>query len=301
MHYFLNSRFSIFVCLVFTLFHIHCISQDQSNNTVQVVLLGGQSNMAGAGNFDELDENNIKRIEKIADRVSLSFNGKPAKPLSYFDNKPTEKYKFLKRFGPEVFMGGLTLAEANPTKHYLLIKRSQGGTALYGAWNPDWTAEKAKAVEKEPKQNLKLYSAHIADIKDNLKQLEKQGKSHRVIGMAWMQGENDAAREVSARTYNQNLKKLIHSYRFEFNIEEMPFIVGQINSRYGNFDGGPDMVRAAMENVANSDENVAIIKTSTDTSWSDFPKHTDNVHYNTEGQKRLGVAFANALMNLQKH
>lgn len=271
----------------------------KAQNPIQVVFLGGQSNMAGAGNFDELSTSEIKRIEKISERVSLVFNGKPVKPLSYFDNKPTEKYNFLKRFGPEIFIG-LTLAEANPTNHYLLIKRSQGGTALYGAWNPDWTAEKAKAVEKPIKQNIKLYDIHIADIKENLEQLKNQGKNFEIIGMTWMQGENDAAREVSARSYEVLLKKLIFSYRTEFKVEEMPFVVGQINSRYGNFDGGPDMVRASMVNVANSDKNVAVIKTATDTSWSDYPKHTDNVHYNTEGQKRLGIAFAKALMKLQK-
>ena len=295
-----NAKFGLILFTVLLLFNCKSHAQKLVEEPIQVVLLGGQSNMAGAGNFDELDDSEIKRIEKISDRVSLSFNGKPVKPLSYFKNKPTEKYNFLKRFGPEIFIG-LTLAEANPTKHYLLIKRSQGGTALYGAWNPEWTAEKAKAVEKEPKQNMKLYSSHISDIKENIKQLENQGKSFTIIGMAWMQGENDAAREVSARTYEVLLKKLIYSYRTEFEVEEMPFIVGQINSRYGNFDGGPEMVRKAMENVANSDKNVAVIKTTTDTSWSDYPKHTDNVHYNAEGQKRLGIAFANELSSLQQN
>lgn len=287
------------ILVLFTIMMLfNCKSEAQ--NPIQVVLLGGQSNMAGAGNFDELNETEIKRIEKIADRVSLSFNGKPATPLSYYDNKPTEKYNFLKRFGPEIFIG-LTLAEANPSKHYLLIKRSQGGTALYGAWNPAWTAEQAKAVEKPKKQNMKLYETHITDIRENLKLLETEGKSYEIIGMAWMQGENDAAKEVSARTYEVLLKKLIYSYRTEFTLDEMPFVVGQINSRYGRFKAGPDMVRESMVSVADSDENVAVIKTTTDTSWSDYPKHTDNVHYNAEGQKRLGIAFAKALLSLQKN
>jgi len=286
--------------IVFALVFGGCKSGQIVNESkeVHVVLLAGQSNMAGAGNFDALNSSEIERIEKVSNRVSLSFNGKSAKPLSYYDNKPTEKYDFLKRFGPEIFIG-LALAENNPDQEYLLIKRSQGGTALYGAWNPNWTADKAKAVEKPKKQNIQLYDRHIDDIRTNLKAIETQGKSYKIIGLAWMQGENDAAKEVSARTYEANLKILIESYRNEFKIENMPFVIGQINSRYGKFKKqGPSMVRQAMEDVAASDKYVDIIKTTTDESWNDYPKHTDNVHYNAEGQRRLGNAFAEKLIVL---
>ena len=270
----------------------------EDSKDVHVVLLAGQSNMQGAGNFDELDASEIERIEKVSSRVSLSFNGKTAQPMSWFKNKPTEKYNFTKRFGPELFIG-LTLAEANPDQKFLLIKRSQGGTALYGAWNPNWTAEKAKAVEKPKKQNIQLYNKHIEDIRTNLKALETQDKSYRIIGLAWMQGENDAAREISATTYEANLKTLIKSYRDEFNVAEMPFVIGQINSRYGKFrKQGPSMVRQAMEDVAASDKNAEVIKTTTDESWSDYPKHSDNVHYNAEGQRRLGMMFGSKLITL---
>lgn len=272
-------------------------AQEKSKKSVQVVLLAGQSNMAGAGNFEELSSSEIKRIEAVSNRVSLSFNGKPAKPLSYYNNKPTEKYNFLKRFGPELFMG-LTLAEANPNKHYLLIKRSQGGTALYGAWNPEWAAEKAKDIEKGHKQNLQLFNMHIADIKKNLKELESQGLDYEIIGMAWMQGENDAILEIAAKSYGENLEKLVAAYRNEFNTPKMPFIFGQINSRYG-IKGGADIVREQMNKFATEDDISFIIKTSKDTSWSDFPKHSDNVHYNTEGQKRLGTEFAKALLKIE--
>jgi len=275
-------------------------AKTMDSKDVHVVLLAGQSNMAGAGNFDALDPTEIKRIEKVSSRVSLSYNGSKAKPLSYYDNEPSEKYDFLKRFGPEIFIG-LILAENNPNQEYLLVKRSQGGTALYGAWNPNWTTGKAKEVEKGKKQNIQLYDQHIEDIRANLKNLETQDKTYKIIGLAWMQGENDAAKEVSAVTYEENLKVLIKSYRDEFGVEDMPFVIGQINSRYGKFRAkGPEMVRKAMENVASLDAKVDIIKTTIDTSWSDYPKHTDNVHYNAEGQRRLGKAFGKKLNILNK-
>ncbi|WP_303317254.1 sialate O-acetylesterase [Flavivirga abyssicola] len=266
---------------------------------VQVVLLAGQSNMAGAGNYDELSEDVKQRIEKISHRVLLSFNGKPANPLSYYNNKPSEKYNFTKRFGPELLLG-LTLAESNPNQEFLLIKRSQGGTALYGAWNPNWSQAKAKAVEKAKfKQSLKLYELHISDIKTNLEALKSQNKTYKIIGLAWMQGENDATLEVAAKGYKQNLKNLVTAYRSEFNVPEMPFVFGQINSRYG-VKGGAKMVRDNMVQFAQEDSKSILIKTSTDKSWEDFPKHPDNVHYNAEGQKRLGIAFGKGLLNNTK-
>ncbi|WP_282122101.1 sialate O-acetylesterase [Algibacter mikhailovii] len=275
------------------------LCQKKTNNVVQVVLMAGQSNMAGGGNYDNLDDETKGRVANVSNRVSLSFNGKPAKPLSYYNNKPSEKYNFDKRFGPELLMG-VTLAEANPNQEFLLIKRSQGGTALYGAWNPNWTSEKAKEVEtKEFKQKLKLYELHVSDIKRNLEALKKQDKSYEIIGLAWMQGENDATLDIAAKQYKNNLKNLVSAYRSEFNVKDMPFVLGQINSRYG-VQGGAEMVREKMFQFAYQDYYSKLIETSTDSSWSDFPKHPDNVHYNAEGQKRLGVAFANAFFDIQK-
>lgn len=289
------------ICFFVLLILVSCKttkSSLQDNTAIYVVLLAGQSNMAGAGNYDEIDDVIKKRIEKASNRVSLVFNGRTLKPLSWYKNKPTKKYNFTKRFGPELLLG-LTLAEKYPNKKFLLIKRSQGGTALYGAWNPNWTAEKAKAVEKPKKQNLQLYSKHLEDIKKSLASIKEQNKTYKIFGLLWMQGENDAAIEISATTYKENLKNLIDSYRTEFIESKMPFVVGQINSNYGKFKNkGSKMVRTFMEEIANEDKNVAIIKTSMDKSWLDYPKHSDNVHYNSEGQKRLGIAFANKLIEL---
>lgn len=266
----------------------------QASDTVHVVLLGGQSNMVGAGDFDDLSDEDKQRVKEASARVQLSQNGGPVEPLSYFQNKKTGK----KRFGPEMFIG-VTLAEANPDQEYLFIKTARGGTSLYGAWNPEWSAQKALEVEKgNLKQTTKYYSEHLAAIKENLAKLKKENKPYKIIGMAWMQGENDAAREVSARSYEQNLKKLIAAYRSEFDVPELPFVCGQINSLYGDFPEGPEMVRKAFVDVAQADPKVEVIRTMAERPPTDFPKG-DGAHYNAEGQKRLGTAMAKALMEMQ--
>lgn len=292
---------TILLLAAFLVLSTSLIGQNKQNTqTVHVILLAGQSNMAGAGNFNELSKKTKKRIQKAGKRIKVSYSGKSATPLSYFIKAdPKNKYGFNEAFGPELFLG-LELAKKNPKQEYLFIKRAHGGTALHGAWNPDWSAEKAQAVEKKgPKQALKLYDSHLNDIKKNLETLEEAGKTYEIIGLLWMQGENDAAKEVAALNYEENLKNLISHYRQAFNLPEMPFVMGQINSSYGRFKDGPAVVRQAMVDVAEADNKVEVIRTSMDRSWSDFPKHTDNVHYNTEGQLRLGKTFANRLMKLQ--
>ena len=276
-----------------------CVLEKSANKSnqqfdVHVFLLAGQSNMAGAGNYDALDTALKERIMKAGKQVQLSVDGKPSQPLSFFYSEyQKNKRGFGNVFGPELFLG-LTLAENNPTQEFLLIKKAQGGTSIYGAWNAEWTSEKAiESEEKEFKQKLQLYNIHQQQINDQLALLEKAGKTFKIVGMGWMQGENDAAIEKAARSYESNLKKLIAGYRREYNVPNLPFIIGQINSSYGEFSEGPDMVRRAMGNVSEQDEMVALINTSMDRSWLDYPKHSDNVHYNHVGQMRLGIAFAN--------
>lgn len=270
-------------------------AQIDTDNEVQVILLAGQSNMAGAGNYTALNASVKERVANVAERVLISNSGGIPTPLSFYISKGhKEKYGFEEAFGPELMIG-VTLAENNPNTDFLLIKRAQGGTALYGAWNPDWTAGKAMEVEAEGfKRNLKLYSLFLKDIKENLERIKKEGKTYKVIGMFWEQGENDAAKEVSALSYENNLVKLINGIRTELKQKDLPFVLGQINSHYGKFPEGPETVRTAQVQVTTVLNNVRVIKTTANAPYDDFPKHSDNVHYNEIGQFRLGIAFAEA-------
>ncbi|MDF7824836.1 sialate O-acetylesterase [Pontiellaceae bacterium B12227] len=285
----------------FTFFILLAASQLFASKPIHIVFLAGQSNMAGSGSYMALSEADQARAMAASSRVWLSRKGGPALPLSYETSQyQLEKRGFAEIFGPELFIG-ITLAEANPEQEYLLIKYTQGGTALYGAWNPEWSAEKADAVEtKAFKKTLKLYSLHHAAIHKELNRLKAEGREYRIVGMAWMQGENDAAQEISARSYEANLKKLIQGYRTEFQTLDMPFVAGQINSNYGAFPEGPAMVRKAFIDVDEADENTGVIQTNPHAPWTDYPKHDDQVHYNHEGLKRLGTDMGNVLLELMK-
>lgn len=252
--------------------------------------------MEGKGVYDELDPSLKARIDAVASRVRLCTQvGQDAQPLSY-----TATEKHIKSFGPELFIG-LTLAEKYPHREYLLIKKAVGGTTLYGAWTPDWTEEKAKAADTEEHQKAQLYREHVAQIRANLHRLEATGSRCEIVALFWMQGEADTRKELTATRYEANLANLIKAYRAEFDRADLPFIFGQINCPLRGkhaFNQGPSIVRQAMANVADKVPHTAMIPTSTDSSWSDYPKHTDDLHYNTIGLSRLGTAMAHAFLRL---
>lgn len=252
--------------------------------------------MEGAGNYDELTSIEKEAFKRVSEKVKLCSSSTNITPLSYYEMpQKSKKYGFPKFFGPEFFIAK-TLNENAPEQEFLFIKYSKGGTSLYGAWSPDWTAEKALAVERKgEKQERRFYHEHIAAVKHLTDSLAKAGRDYEIIGVVWMQGENDAAKEVSALSYGDNLRKLIAAYRKDTDVENLPFVFGQINSTYGRFKEGPKVVRAAMAEVASEVEYCTMIPTSTDTTWSDYPKH-EGVHYNTEGQLRLGTAMGEALI-----
>ncbi|WP_163397295.1 sialate O-acetylesterase [Flavobacterium fluviatile] len=101
------------------------------------------------------------------------------------------------------------------------------------------------------------------------------------------------------KSYGENLKILIDSYHKEFKIPNLPFVFGQINCPPGKkYTEGVQIVRNEMENVASTVKNTVMVKTDISVDWNHFRKDADNVHYNAEGQKRLGTAFANAYLHV---
>ena len=288
----------IFFCLGLLFTSVACtnnsnVEVDKTSQVINVVLLAGQSNMEGAGNYDELSQAIKNRITATKNRVQYALRDEEAGPLTYkTSDYHKKKYGAYKTFGPEMLIG-LTLAEAYPNKRFLLLKTAYGGTSLYGAWNPYWTKANAIKAEKGYKENLPLFSMFSENINKQLTLLDNQKQPYKIIGMLWLQGENDASKEFSAIGYQQNLTDLIKELRHKFNFK--PFVIGQINSTYGKFKQGPEIVRNAMQVIADEDVNVDIVNTSINSNWLDYPKH-DYVHYNTEGQVRLGKEFAKMLM-----
>jgi len=280
---------SLILNLVFT---FNARSQDVKKT--KVFLLAGQSNMDGRGAASGLTKDDLKQLVFAQKRIHFYYkgtvnNGKEPLiidgPLDVTDPWPfvKDKFRLNKCFGPELFFG-LALSKAYPKEKFLFVKRSQGGTSLYGAWNPNWTLEKAKLKSEENKP--KLFEDFIATTDAQLSKLPPG--SFEIIGMLWVQGESDSS-PLPSSTYGQNITALIQKVRAYYGVPDMPFLMLGVGSK---------KVVAAMSDTSKNSLNVSLIRKSNNPKANNYtPIYTHNWngkpagHYNYTGMKKIGNMF----------
>ena len=283
------------IALIFTCFliNVFCIFS-QENKITKVFVLAGQSNMEGAADALDLTEVDLEDLKIAQKNILLAYNGSKPKPLHVTipADWKKKKYKLDSCFGPEIFFG-IQLSKKYPNQKFLFIKRSEGGTSLYGCWNPDWTEEKAKYVGELDKPKL---FQELMDYSDEI--LSKYDKNdYNIEGMLWVQGESDSGKKwgpLPSETYYDNLKLLINKSRYHFSYKDMPFMILQV--------GGGKVVQA-MKRLGNEMNNVSFIPQSKDPYsfnylaryGKDRDKHGN--HYNYYGMKKIGVLFSKEFVN----
>ena len=255
------------------------------NKKIKVFFLAGQSNMDGCARAYNLNKEDLERLEKAKKNVVLYYNHQKPIPLNVSNaNEYVKKtFKTDQVFGPELFFG-IELSEAYPDHQIILIKRSRGGMSLYGAWNPNWTEEKAQLMNEQ--DDPQLYHDFVNYAHNILKEYDKS--DYELCGMLWVQGEADSWKNKvdtkAADTYELNLNNLLKGVRTEFVSPELPFIIFQV---------GNEKVVQAMGNIANNDENVSLIpQEENDDSDSFFVKNPSPIyHYTYESMKKIGESF----------
>lgn len=266
---------------------LSCKSQQvkvKENLKAKVFLLAGQSNMDGRAKASGLSQEDKTRLKKAQGNVTLYYNFDDGKPLdtTKVAAHTAKKFGADYLFGPELFFG-IEMSEKYPDHEIILIKRSRGGMSLYGAWNPEWTLEKATLIKEE--KQPKLYSEFIDYSKKVLSKFDPD--SYTLCGMLWVQGESDSGKKGGtkpAETYQYNLSNLISRVREDFNKPELPFLIFQV---------GHGKVVVAMQNIAQEDKNVVLIPQEKDkNSRFYFEKNPPPVgHYVTDSMKRIGMLF----------
>jgi hypothetical protein len=244
--------------VVFAIFFASLLA---ASGEARVFLLAGQSNMSGAGLFDQL-----KKTEQKAPEGVKIWNKNEWQDLGPGVSANEG------RFGPELAFGR-AMRKAFPDDAIYLIKTAAGGTSMHKHWN----------VESGTMRKRFLATAQAA-----LKNLDEARVKYEVDGMLWMQGESDADQGKGAE-YEESLKKLIKDMRREFKEREMPFIMGRILPTFDRPEGNGPLVRAAQATVAAGDKKVVVFDTD------DFER-LNKGHYNHEGQLELGKAFAEHLL-----
>lgn len=258
----------------------------QVNSKIKkVFLLSGQSNMEGRADGAQLSKEDLQRLDNVADRVQFFYNHHPVTPLQLTTPKKYIKRKFdlTQSFGPELFFG-IELAENYPEDEFVFIKRSKGGTSLYGCWNPNWAEEKAKLMDELDQP--KLYQDFIVYVKSVLGNYNPD--NYEIKGMLWVQGETDSAvkkwGDVPARNYGKNLRKLIKRTRADLACPQMPFVMFQV--------GGGEVVEG-MKNTAKNDRNVFLIPQSKNRESDNYYEKNPPPlgHYTAKSMKKIGIEF----------
>jgi len=264
-----------------------------AQETVDVYILSGQSNMAGSGNKSQLPK-----------------SWKTPRPsVQYWDGKKFVAFDPMQlslngggRFGPEVGFAG-TMASLQPGKTIYVVKFALSGQPLHAGFNG------GKWMGPEPGPNRGTFypgtspedpnmGNHYKRLRDqftkSLAALKADGKTPQLKGIAWMQGEADAKQEISATTYAQSISLLKSRIEEDCQSGPVPFAMGQV---LPHIPWAPRFTHRAEIRQAQADADMRSgSELATLGVWNvptdGMPLLADTVHYDTTGQLMLGTSFA---------
>ena len=244
-----------------------------TNGKFRVFVLMGQSNMVGAGTASELKA----PYSQKHDRIRIWANG---------------RWEYLvpnQRFGPEVALSH-ELAKLWPKDTIGIIKVAVGGTGIRG-FEKDWSLAQANRTADGKKGPL---------YKDMLNALAeaKNITNAEFCGFVWKQGGADGKKADLAKEYYGVFKQLISDVRSDIGEPKLPVFVltylaekelAQLeksqNSRYRHMKP----VLMAHNQAARELDDVTAVH------HGRLPCNPDGIHFNTEGQLKLGQMTAAAV------
>ena len=263
---------------------------------VGVYLLGGQSNMQGAGRLDEAPAELPRSWKHIR-----YWNHTDFEPLHFGQTRTSTR---VGAFGPEY---GLALGRAETPRETCIVKFHASGMPLHHGWSAgNWRGGEPQPgrVNFYPGKNAAdpnqgtLYRSMVAQFRAALTRVRAEGKTPVVRGFVWMQGEQDSKHELSATSYAASLRQLRDRLAADVGAAaDMPFVFGQVlphEPAMARFTHRAE-VRAAMAVADGRSGRPEAIPHARMVPTDGLGLLPDTVHYNTDGQLRLGRAFAAAL------
>ena len=202
-------------------------------------------------------------------------------------------------FGPEIGFGH-DMALAMPGATLAIFKYAAGGTGIarsrdYTDYIPALTGYNDKGRNWHPptdgQEAGNLYRALIANFRNAVSVLEREGKTWELTGLVWMQGEHEASiSRKMADDYEGLLSDFIRSVRKDLGSPTLPIAIGQVNSHtwiYG------DIARKCQVEVCRKDNRTLLVQTV------DLPRvDGDAAHFTADGMLTLGSRFAEAMVKL---
>lgn len=222
---------------VFTIWIFLCCFnvKAQSNDTLYLIFLGGQSNMAGLGKNKELPDS----IQHYHFK-SMIFQGNPVRNGDstggfgkWEQLKPGhgsgfafkhEKNRLSHLFGIELGMA-YDLEHQYPEKQFAFIKYAKGGSSLepdldqYGSWI-DTT-------------KINQLDFAIRTIDSALVQLQHHATSKIILKpilIGWLQGETDACHQKGVENYSKNIGVIMNALRLHLGNSRIPICIQTIHN-----------------------------------------------------------------------
>ncbi|TAD92674.1 MAG: hypothetical protein EAY75_01960 [Bacteroidetes bacterium] len=267
----------------------------QPKRTMDVYLIGGQSNATGQGIFKNIPP------DFFTDTAVHFFYGNGlqgvGKPMQW--GPLSQASETNDKFGVELSLG-TTLQQYYPNRQIGLIKYAFSGSNLYSQWAPGSHKADTNNYGAEFKKFVLTVDAALA-------QLKAKGIKPRLRGMVWIQGEADAreiAGSTNAEAYGKNLNHFIQRVREQWQVPNLPFLYAYVIPVPQQRFTGREEVRRGQQQVDRKSGNSLSVKNAFAIPTDDLqlraddintPFPDDKVHFGTLGVWELGKRFAKQL------
>ena len=277
----------------------------ENKGTINVYLIGGQSNAVGYGeDTNSTLANSDARYTDGFDNV-LYYGAQERSGANVdveFQKVKLGLGKSENCSGAEI---GIASALGDTDSMNAVIKCAWGATHIYpdsqydmsksqGTWtSPSYIEENNVDVSINPKIG-RMYEWFVETVTTGITLLEEEGYTPVIKGMWWMQGEAEMFSESMSSLYDELLTALIKDVREDVSKitcsdqSEMPFVFG-LPSWNDSVSGAPayeNAVRANMQTVANNADILNVSYVDCD----NLTQH-DNWHFDAASQKYLGEQF----------
>ena len=247
------------------------------NGKFRVFVLMGQSNMVGTARATELESPHNRKHE----RIRIWANG---------------RWEYLvprNRFGPGVSMAH-QLAELWPDDTIGIIKVASGGTGIRG-FEKNWTFERANLTFDGKKGSL------YKDLMNAVAAAKKVSKPE-FCGFVWKQGAADGTKKDLAEAYYETFRQLVADLRTDLSTPDLPvFVLTYLTDKELLKIEQPGGKRRYIKQVLLAHNKAGRdIAGVTTVHHGRLPVGKDGVHYNAEGQIKLGKMTADAIEKFYK-
>ena len=288
-----------------------------AQNTFDVYILAGQSNMDGRAQVSDLSGAELANLQNNAiisylnpgsereranptlnpNDLDVGTNGFRSLVPGGFSVDSTSSRRLSDTFGPELSFGA-SIAETTGTNNRIaIIKVTRGGTSLRNDWRVNSTVD----TGPDGPEGF-LYRALLEEVNNRLADLRADGSTAIVKGLVWHQGEADRVNGVDE--YAERYIEFVESVRDEFG-ENIPFVAGELSRDHTDIETFNDnlaqlVVDSADPNNSDVPSNIFLVSSlGLETPRSLDPNNfaTDGTHFNANGQLELGRRYASSIGN----